>query len=72
MAAALRAGGRFVLCDVVLTEQPAPRPVPVNHEHDTPSTMGEQVAWLSDAGLEPTVVFAEADVCILAGDRPPG
>jgi tRNA (cmo5U34)-methyltransferase len=71
VASALRPGGRFVLCDVVIPEHPVPNPVPLDEGFDMPSTVHEQVVWLSDAGLEPKVVFTEEDLCLLTGERAP-
>ena len=71
VASSLRPGGRFVFCDVVIPERPVPNPVPLDEGFDMPSTVHEQVVWLSDAGLEPKVVYAKGDLCILAGDRAP-
>lgn len=69
VASVLRPGGRFVFCDVVVPEQPVSRPVPLDDEFDTPSTLREQTVWLTEAGLEPLVIYAEDDLCVLAGDR---
>jgi len=71
VASALRLGGRFVFCDVVIPERPVPNPVPLDEGFDMPSTVNEQVGWLSDAGFEPRVVYAQDDLCILAGERAP-
>jgi len=70
VAAVLRPGGRFVLCDVVVPEQLVARPVPLDDGFDLPSTVGDQVAWLTEAGLRPEVVYAQDDLCILSADRP--
>jgi hypothetical protein len=48
---ALRPGGRFVLGDVVLPDDPAAAVTPVEDGHDKPSTVADQVGWLRGAGL---------------------
>lgn len=50
-------------------EGPVARPVPLGAGFDTPSSMHEQIAWMNKVGLEPVVIYAEDDLCILAGDR---
>ncbi len=69
VASALRPGGRFAFCDVVIPEQPVMHPVPLDDGFDVPSTVDDQVDWLSDSGLTPQVVYAKDDLCILSGDR---
>jgi tRNA (cmo5U34)-methyltransferase len=70
IAAALREGGRFVICDVVIATGSVLQPVPLDEGFDLPSSMDEQMDWLRSAGLEPSVVFAEGDLCVLTADRP--
>jgi tRNA (cmo5U34)-methyltransferase len=69
VAAVLRPGGRFVLGDVVVPEDPADATTPLNPGFDLPSGAEEQVAWLSEAGLEARVAWTERDLAVLVGDR---
>jgi trans-aconitate methyltransferase len=69
VGAVLREGGRFVFCDVVVPDGPVPVPVPLEDEVDFPSSVDDQIAWLQAAGLEASVIHAEHDLCILAGDK---
>jgi tRNA (cmo5U34)-methyltransferase len=69
VASVLRPGGRFAFCDVVIPEQPVEHPVPLDDGFDVPSSVHDQVVWLSDSGLKPHVIYAKDDLCILAGDR---
>lgn len=68
--AALRPGGRFVLADVVVPDDPADAVVPVSPEYDLPSPLGDQLAWLREAGFEPAVTWRERDLAVVAADRP--
>ena len=69
VAAVLRPSGRFVLCDVVIPEQPVAAPVPLEAGFDLPDTARDQLRWLVDAGFDASVVLAEGDVAILQADR---
>ena len=42
----LRPGGRFVLGDVVVPEDPADVVTPIDGVYDMPSTVADQLGWL--------------------------
>jgi SAM-dependent methyltransferase len=65
----LRPGGRFVLGDVVVPEDPADAVTPVTPGHDRPSTAAEQLGWLADAGLDAALVWQERDLVVLQADK---
>jgi tRNA (cmo5U34)-methyltransferase len=69
VAGALGPGGRFVLGDVVVPEDPADVVTPIDGVHDTPSGVDEQLTWLAAAGFEPRVAWRERDLAVLVGDR---
>jgi tRNA (cmo5U34)-methyltransferase len=69
VAAALRPGGRLVLADVVVPDDPADVVTPIDGVHDVPSRVDEQVAWLRAAGLEPRVAWAHRDLAVLVANR---
>jgi len=69
VAEVLRPGGRFVMLDVVVPTHDVAHPVPLEAGVDRPSSVDEQLEWLHAAGLDPTVVWAEDDLAILAADR---
>jgi tRNA (cmo5U34)-methyltransferase len=70
IATVLRPGGRFVLGDVVIPEDPGDGGIPLSDDYDRPSTSADQLAWLADAGFEATVTWAERDLAVLRADRP--
>ncbi len=70
VAAVVAPGGRFVLGDVVLPEDPANAVTPLSDGYDKPSTLSDQVRWLEAAGLEPTLVWEGDDLAVLTADRP--
>ncbi len=70
VASALAPGGRFVLGDVVVPEDPADAITPLSEGFDRPSRADEQLRWLADAGLAPAVTWSERDLAVMVADRP--
>ena len=69
VAAVLAPGGRVVLGDVVVPEDPADVVTPIDGVYDQPSTVVEQVGWLRDAGLGARVAWSERDLAVLVATR---
>jgi tRNA (cmo5U34)-methyltransferase len=69
VAAALVPGGRFVLADVVVPDDPADVEIELS-EYDRPSPIPDQLDWLHDAGLQPHLCWSEKDLAVIAADRP--
>jgi tRNA (cmo5U34)-methyltransferase len=69
VGAVLSAGGRFVLGDVVVPDDPADVVTPIDGVYDTPSRLDEQLAWLRAAGLRVFVAWAERDLAVVVADR---
>ena len=69
VAAALRPGGRFVLADVVVPDDPADAVTPFSESHDRPSTAADQLASMAAAGLAAGLVWAERDAAVVRADR---
>jgi tRNA (cmo5U34)-methyltransferase len=68
VAAALSPGGRFVLADVVVPDDPADVVTPIDPGYDIPSTVAEQLDWLGAAGLQAAVAWAHRDLAVLVGE----
>lgn len=66
VAAVLAPGGRFVLGDVVVPEDPADAVAPIDPAHDRPSSVAEQLGWLADAGFAAHVAWAERDLVVIS------
>ena len=66
IAEALAPGGRFVMLDVVVPEEPLAEPIALEDGVDMPSRLGDMVEWLRAAGLAPRVVHTAGDVAIVA------
>jgi tRNA (cmo5U34)-methyltransferase len=64
----LRPGGRFVLGDVVVPNDPADIVTPIDGVYDQPSTIDDQVRWLAAAGFHARVVWARQDLCVIVAD----
>jgi tRNA (cmo5U34)-methyltransferase len=71
IAAAVRPGGRFVLGDVVVPENPADAVTPLEEGFDLPDPVDDQLRWLEKAGLTPRVVWAWKDTAVLRADSGP-
>ncbi|HEY3189256.1 MAG TPA: class I SAM-dependent methyltransferase [Solirubrobacteraceae bacterium] len=70
VAATLAPGGRFVLADVIVPDDPADVVTPLDEGFDLPETIADLVAWLRDAGLQPRVSWQSRDLAVLVADRP--
>jgi tRNA (cmo5U34)-methyltransferase len=70
VAAVLRPGGRFVLADVIVPEDPGDVVTPVDGVHDQPSGLAEQLEWLGEAGLAAAVAWRYRDLAVVTADRP--
>ena len=68
VAAVLEPGGRFVLADVVVPDDPADAITPLSPDYDLPSRADEQVTWLREAGLQARVAWSERDLAVLVSD----
>jgi tRNA (cmo5U34)-methyltransferase len=62
-------GGRLVLADLVVPDDPADVVTPVDGDYDTPSSVPDQLAWLRAAGLEPRVAWQHRDLAVLVAHR---
>jgi tRNA (cmo5U34)-methyltransferase len=72
VAAALDAGGRFVIGDVVIPEDPAAATTPLSPDYDLPSRVDEQLVWLSDGGFDASPVWVSGDLAVIVAQRTSG
>jgi tRNA threonylcarbamoyl adenosine modification protein (Sua5/YciO/YrdC/YwlC family) len=69
VAGVLEPGGRFVLADVVVPDDPAEATTPGTPGYDFPSRVDEQLGWLREAGFrEPRVSWAAGDLAVMVAD----
>jgi tRNA threonylcarbamoyl adenosine modification protein (Sua5/YciO/YrdC/YwlC family) len=62
----LTPGGRFVLADVVVVDDPADRVIDLTPGFDMPDTASDQLQWLREAGFEPVSQWIHQDLAVLA------
>jgi tRNA threonylcarbamoyl adenosine modification protein (Sua5/YciO/YrdC/YwlC family) len=67
---ALAPGGRFVLADVVVPEDPAQAKIPLTPGFDRPSSVADQLQWLAEVGLEARVSWAQDDLAVVVANAP--
>src|ERR687891_65774 len=65
LSAVLSPGGRFVLADVVVPDDPADAVTPLSPEYDLPSTVADQLTWLDAAGFDTRVTWRHRDLAVL-------
>jgi tRNA (cmo5U34)-methyltransferase len=70
VAAVLGAGGRFVLGDIVVPDDPADVVTPIDGTYDQPSSVEEQLGWLEGAGFAAEVAWLHRDLAVLVGQLP--
>ncbi|EIV95128.1 trans-aconitate 2-methyltransferase [Frankia sp. QA3] len=71
IAAVLPPGGRFVLADVVVPDDPGDAVTPIDGIHDAPSRLPDQLDWLHQAGFDTTVTWQHRDLAVVTADRLP-
>lgn len=64
----LRAGGRFVLGDVVVPDRLEDAVTPLSEGFDLPDQVHDQLEWLTAAGFEPRVTWAWKDLAVISAD----
>jgi tRNA (cmo5U34)-methyltransferase len=69
IAAVLAPGGRFVMADVIVPEDPADVVTPLDAGFDLPDTVPDLLAWLGDAGLRARVSWQARDLAVLVAER---
>jgi tRNA (cmo5U34)-methyltransferase len=69
VAARLAPGGRFVLADVVVPDDPIDAITPIDEGFDLPGRADEQLQWMSDAKLTATLHWKHRDLAVMVGDR---
>jgi len=63
-------GGRLVVADVIVPEDPSDVVTPIDNDYDTPSSIAEQLNWLAEVGLEPSLAWAHRDLAVIIATRP--
>ena len=59
----------FVLGDLVVPERPEDAVIFVDWEMDVPSSVGDQLAWLNDAGFDAEASYVRPDLAVFTATR---
>jgi tRNA (cmo5U34)-methyltransferase len=70
VARILAPGGRFVLGDLVVPENPADVVTEIDGVMDVPSSAADQLTWLEEAGLTASTTWSSRDLAVLVGNKP--
>jgi tRNA (cmo5U34)-methyltransferase len=70
LTAILAPGGRIVLGDVIIPDDPSDAVTPIDGDYDTPSALADQRQWMQDAGLTSSVAWAHRDLAVLIAEAP--
>ena len=63
----LTPGGRFTLADLVVPSDPADAVIEGTPGYDKPSTVADQLAWMTTAGFEARVAWVLGDLAVIVG-----
>ena len=66
VAGVLRPGGRFVVGDVVVPDDPEQAVTPISPGFDLPDTAADQLAWLEEAGFAARLAWGLSDLAVFA------
>jgi tRNA (cmo5U34)-methyltransferase len=62
-------GGRFVMGDVIIPEEPWDALIENEPGYDFPSTIDDLLVWIGTAGLATEVVWSRQDLAVLTGEK---
>jgi tRNA (cmo5U34)-methyltransferase len=66
-----RAGGFFVLADVIVPERLEDVVTPIDGVYDLPDRLDDQLEWLAAAGFEADPLWVDRDLAVVRAIRPP-
>ena len=69
IAGALVPGGRLVMGDVIIPEDPSDALIENEPGYDFPSTIDDLLEWIGAAGLSADVVWSRKDLAVLGGEK---
>ena len=67
VAGALGVGGRVVVADLVIPDDPADAVTPIDDGYDMPERVADQLRWLENTGLRARVEWARRDLAVMVG-----
>jgi tRNA (cmo5U34)-methyltransferase len=69
VADVVRPGGRFVLADVVVPDDPDDAQIAIDWVMDLPDRLDDQLVWLQEAGFDAEAVWSFKDLALVRADR---
>jgi tRNA (cmo5U34)-methyltransferase len=69
VADVVRPGGRFVLADVVVPDDPDDAQIVIDWVMDLPDRLDDQLVWLQDSGFDAEAVWSFKDLAVVRADR---
>jgi tRNA (cmo5U34)-methyltransferase len=69
IASVLSPGARFVMADVVVPPTPDDAVTPLTPGIDHPSSVADQLSWLTAAGFAATATWCRGDLAVVRADR---
>jgi tRNA (cmo5U34)-methyltransferase len=63
-------GGRFVMADLVIPDDPGDAVTPIDGVHDKPSRVVDLLKWLGEAGLDSRLLWSNQDLALFMAQRP--
>lgn len=70
VAGVLAPGGRFVLADVIVPDDPAEALIPLSEDYDRPDRLDDQLAWLTATGFDVRTTWVVGDLAVVVADLP--
>jgi tRNA (cmo5U34)-methyltransferase len=67
--ARLRAGGRFVMADVVIPDDAGDATTPLTDDYDKPDRARDLLSWLEAAAFRTEIVWSAHDLTVFVADR---
>jgi tRNA (cmo5U34)-methyltransferase len=64
-------GGRFVIGDVVIPDDPSDAVTPIDGVYDKPSRAVDLLRWLGEAGFDSRLIWTKQDLAVFVSDRSP-
>jgi tRNA (cmo5U34)-methyltransferase len=68
VASVMAPGGRFVVGDVVVPDDPALATTPLSPGFDLPDRVEDQLGWLREAGFDAAVAWSSGDLAVLVAN----
>jgi tRNA (cmo5U34)-methyltransferase len=62
-------GGRFVMGDVVIPDDPSDAVTPIDGVYDKPSRAVDLLRWLGEAGFDSRLIWTKQDLALFLSDR---